>query len=305
MSGDLPSPLDRAVSIGGISALLLLCGCGSLVDGSYVGEPLMTITGQVRVDEIDPQVEVGVALLWSWGDLIDLSTQQVSVETSFPARYRIDVFRAPPEETLAPFLGIDDVNASVGDIVLFEDLDGNGLWDFDREALIGGAFEESVLWIEPEEGRDDWLADPWQDNADSIDDPDWLNLPGFHLVEREAPFSCLEPSQNWLFLAPDSQADLEVGYFFPAGFDWDCDGSSDEEFWEECDQIEVDMCAVVQDALMVGTTEPEFQLEVLATLVFDDIFRECTETACGEAVDALVEQVCQPADAPDELCGEF
>ncbi|MEO1598165.1 MAG: hypothetical protein AAFR78_06465, partial [Planctomycetota bacterium] len=61
----------------------------------------------------------------------NLGSQPVVVRTSFPARYTIEIYTPPGESSVMPFFGSEDVQAAVGDVVLFEDVDSDGIWDQD------------------------------------------------------------------------------------------------------------------------------------------------------------------------------
>ena len=81
-----------------------LIGCGPLAGGDYYGEPLFEIEGSVQADfQLDYDGDIGVALLWS--NETDLAAQAVLVETRFPARYKLKIFRPPARDSALQVIG--------------------------------------------------------------------------------------------------------------------------------------------------------------------------------------------------------
>lgn len=88
-------------------SLTLAAGCGDpLVDDSYRGDPLVTLTGSVQNPlTLQPAAEAAVYLLWqpqtsTVGEPVGFTTERVDVEPTFPAEFQIDIFAPPPESTL-------------------------------------------------------------------------------------------------------------------------------------------------------------------------------------------------------------
>ncbi len=231
-----------------LALMLALAGCGSLAGKDYKGEPLFQIEGVVQSDAaMQLRGEVGVALLWANDTAVELSTQAVVVETQFPARYTLKIYQAPPEASKLRVAGGQVLEASVGQILLFEDLDGSGTWDTETEPLIGGAYNAAVLFVPgsdlpyvpdqaepavaPPSGTDD---DPDFDPEDPEDPrvteppgPLWTPTGGFHLIEvAPGPF-CQLPWEAWMQRADETAATLHIGYYGNVGSDWDCDGNPD------------------------------------------------------------------------------
>lgn len=121
-----------------LAAALLLAvvsgGCGDpLADGTYQGDPLATVSGSILLQTTAaPTHDLGVIVGWrversptdTW------SSQPVSPSGGFPASYRLDLLTPPPAEAL-------NTDQSSGQqlgfafVVLYEDVNGNGLPDFD------------------------------------------------------------------------------------------------------------------------------------------------------------------------------
>ncbi|MEZ4320283.1 MAG: hypothetical protein R3F61_22580 [Myxococcota bacterium] len=278
---------ERPVLVG---LLALLSGCGSLVGGDYRGEVLFEIEGQVYTDGFQSDGDVGVALVWSNGFDEDLGAQSVVVKTAFPARYTIQIYQPPAETTLIPFLGNEDLRAAVGDIVLYEDLDGDGRWSREVEPIVGGAFDAALIWVDG--------ASPTFAEASS---PvlDWEPDPGYSLIGREGIFSCYQDWQAFLRPLPDRRADLQVSYYFPGLYDWNCDGTWGWEdpnqglppdFVEECDpEIAADVCTQYLLEFADPTqADPQFLAEQVAFLQDDPFFRSCFEQGCPELLESLL-----------------
>lgn len=192
-------------------------GCGSLADGDYRGEVLMEISGQVMMDgSLEAHPDLGVAVLWSrTTDAAAPEAQSVVVSTSFPASYEVRMYHPPESTTRLDLFGIEGFRAAVGEIIVYADDDGDDRWT-PGEEVVGGAFDATVLWVE----------DP-----DVVEQAEfgWRPKPGFNLVQRLDPFSCVAPWNLWLEERESATTNLFVGAFWPASFDWDCDGQPDFE----------------------------------------------------------------------------
>lgn len=90
-----------------LAALALLLGCDAQTDGSYPGEPLVTLHGRVESSGALPPLEA--AMLWQRGAPPSVDDQELAtrapVQSGFPATFTLRLYRPPPGEavrTLAP-----------------------------------------------------------------------------------------------------------------------------------------------------------------------------------------------------------
>ncbi|MCB9675498.1 MAG: hypothetical protein H6737_10305 [Alphaproteobacteria bacterium] len=284
---------ERLVLVG---AFAMVAGCGSLVGGDYNGEVLYEIEGQVYTDGFDVEGDVGVALVWSNGFRESLGSQPVVVKTAFPARYTIQIFQPPADDTLVPFLGDSRIQAAIGDIILYEDANEDGRWSRDTEAVVGGAFGASLIWVKDVEAE---LAAQFA-NGDPVDVPPmamgWVPTEGFNLVGRDAPFSCVEPWDQWLYPLENRRADLQVSYFFPGVFDWNCDGvwgwdqpglPPDIPINEECLPDVADVwCNDLAVSLQDPSVDPAF-VDEQGWVAGDPYLYDCLLQFCPEVLELL------------------
>lgn len=126
-------------------ACVALLGCGDpLVEGDYRGQPLIEISGTIRVEDSLTSAQaaaVRVGLLWvgaaQQGDL----TQGRS-ESSFPARYSMKVFARPPTRAMRTLPDRGGLQGTAR-IVLY--IDENGDDQLDSLERIVGAAPNQVL----------------------------------------------------------------------------------------------------------------------------------------------------------------
>ena len=86
---------------------LLVLSCDPQADSDYPGEPLLTLSGQVKSDGPLPALEA--AMLWQRGeppavDQQDLATR-APVQATFPATFTVHLYHPPPapaRRSLAP-----------------------------------------------------------------------------------------------------------------------------------------------------------------------------------------------------------
>ncbi|MBX2802274.1 MAG: hypothetical protein KTR31_31630 [Myxococcales bacterium] len=257
--------------------LLLWAGCGSVVDGAYLGEPLFRIEGNVFEDELDASTaEVSVAIVWPRAATAEARSQPVLVQTSFPARYTLDVFNPPDPSTLQPLSGATGVEASVGDIVLFDDLDEDDRWG-SGEPILGGAFEAALVWVDPDTPPSDLQPFDLQ--------------PGYNLAQRDPFLDCDAPLTQQLGPTTEPATDLHVGYYWPILRSLECtgDGGAYEDFrdllWQECPPpfvLEVE-CETYAELLK----NPYTAASLMGMLDGDDFYSECLATVCPEVVAML------------------
>lgn len=290
--------VERWIGLGALLGLVGLVGCGPLADTTYYGEVLFQIEGTVQADElnVDFEGDVGVALLWSNESGFDLTAQSVLVETRFPTRYTLKIFRPPGEDTALEMPGQEALLASVGQILLYEDIDSDGVWNQEEEELIGGAYNAAVLFV-PDGAvpyAEQAVGDPMSPSDVDGFVPEFIPDTGFHLVEVAPGPACELAWEYWMAPADASRATLYVGYY-DVGLDWDCDAEDDWGEWfgaqapdgslwfdDECpppDILESD-CSFLEEMLLEQASgDPTFE--------FDDFLEGwlwMTEDPCYEAV---------------------
>lgn len=182
-----------------IGALLALTACGAAVNGGYRGTPIATLGGQLSLKQgLSLTHEVRLAIAW-YPDLSGdhptppkaIATEEVAYTGTFPQSFTFRLYGPPAPEALAQIVedGAPAGKAAVGQLVAYEDLDGNGKLSVDAhgratDRILGstagaGAFDlftvatrHLVLWT--------------QDGAD-------LGLPGvqpgYNLLRYEDPFA--------------------------------------------------------------------------------------------------------------------
>jgi hypothetical protein len=118
---------------------LLLVGCDVLYDGTWAGDPLLTVAGQA-VDGGGGASAPRAAMLWLSASPYGLALRadDVPIETSFPADWMVEVYEIPTEDQFpgrwedVPFLpDAPGVRTLFGVLVAYDDLDGDGTADFD------------------------------------------------------------------------------------------------------------------------------------------------------------------------------
>lgn len=87
--------------------LALLCACEPQADSGYLGEPLVTLRGQVTSSGPLPPLEA--AMLWQRGAPPSTNDQELAtrapVQTGFPASFTVHLYQPPParaRRSLAP-----------------------------------------------------------------------------------------------------------------------------------------------------------------------------------------------------------
>lgn len=208
-----------------------LCGCdGSLVDGSYHGEPLLVVAGEVKLVEktssgVDatnafPAGKLRMALMWLGPKgtpadtlFVPAAEQSVTAVAEFPARYRLAVYVPPPAAAVLRESAIGPYALAV--LAAYVDTNGNGSFERDTDKLVGGATAQRVVVYSPQ-----GLSAPWLDAPIAA---------GYHrMVAQGAGTGCKKSGR--VTLALDSQADTEVKVFaeLPATLfpDVDCDGAN-------------------------------------------------------------------------------
>jgi hypothetical protein len=218
---------------------LVACGDG-LVDASYQGLPLLSMAGQVMVEEELPPIESEVRVTILWSSQGGSGAQQlVSVTTDFPAQYTLNLYTPPPDEVLYQPAPVPD-RAAIGIPLVYEDRDGSGRYDRGVDPVIGGAEEALVFWFPqdvefqaPEQPVDTGHGFP----VDTDDPPETEPAEPFEGA-LEAGYHVMQPLQELcqggpIALTPldPMQVDLSVGEVEEFLRDADCDGRTDE--WGE------------------------------------------------------------------------
>jgi xanthosine utilization system XapX-like protein len=135
-------------------ALVALTGCGdALVGGSYRGEPLFKVEGQIASIGVLPEAlreaDFAISVFWSPFEApmsrMPRFVEQSSVTTSvrFPSSFELRVFEPPGE---AHFASADDAWVP-GLLLVYADLDGDR--SFRPEAgdvLVGGGLAQGLLY---------------------------------------------------------------------------------------------------------------------------------------------------------------
>lgn len=207
-------------------ATALFAGCGdALVDGSYPGEALFTISGWVNIttapENISKDPDGGalrVAVFWAPAkdatqyNLPAAVEQTVGADGTFPARFKLSLFE-PPSDAVLRSESDGSGQFAVALIVAYLDSNGNHRWDQGSENLIGGA-EQRVLMYTPH----------------GVTGALFGALPaGFH---RVIPTSGCDVVATGVRYEADPEADLDLAVSgdFPSDivFDFDCDGKVDE-----------------------------------------------------------------------------
>ena len=200
-----------------MSALFLsVVGCGDpLADGGYLGEPLLTISGNVLFtgDLGDaPEGQLRLSLFWGGPNNIghhevESAEQQVVTTTRLPAQYTMRLYEPPRDHLLTP-LPETDARGVIGAVLLYVDADASLSWDPESEPIVGGTSERLILYT-----------------PTSLDD---LSA-GYHAVEADRECDGGEGLYATLEPADKRHVDLVVGVDADhLLIDLDCDDQLDE-----------------------------------------------------------------------------
>jgi hypothetical protein len=122
------------------SLLLLAVACGTPVDTTYAGEPLVTLRGQASVTATDrPDGPVRLTLAWYPGLVDDAAarpsapagilTVDVAFTSTFPADFVLPLYQPPPRSALVEVGGLVRGRAATGILLAYRDVNGNGQLD--------------------------------------------------------------------------------------------------------------------------------------------------------------------------------
>ena len=151
-------------------AISLLAGCGDgLTDGTFPGDPLITLSGFIQdqtplgSDDDDdttarlPRSPIKVAIFWSQGGLSGAGSevsgveQQAIARSIFPAEFTLSIYSPPHPSVLFDAAGSGKL--ALGMLVAYADTDRDGLYDKNTDRVIGGARGSAVIYS-PEGGSD-------------------------------------------------------------------------------------------------------------------------------------------------------
>jgi hypothetical protein len=116
---------------------ILAAGCGNGAAPRDYNPPLVELNGLIRSSSVSTPPDVRVALVWkvfSSNAILNVA-RELSVHAQFPIQFRLDVTDLPPKEALRPIYAslpgppIPNVSAAEGTLVVYEDLNGNGVLD--------------------------------------------------------------------------------------------------------------------------------------------------------------------------------
>ena len=150
-----------------VASLLVAPACGEIDDPENPGQALWVLRGKLTEAPEAPAVTTSalrVAFVWQRhleDDGVAVISQDVPVTPDFPARFTLEVYDPPPESAMheaeeleEDFEGMD-FRAAVAQILVYDDLNGNGRLDIlshDAEDyidyVVGYAEDYMVVYIE-------------------------------------------------------------------------------------------------------------------------------------------------------------
>ncbi len=219
------------------ATVVSVAACGDAIVGAgYQGEPMMMLSGQVLVEEEmrEASGEIRVALFWSSpeGTNGPQHEQEVAITTSFPAHYALTLYTPPPDEVLYQPEHVESPVA-IGLVMLYEDVDGDELFDSGVEEVLGGSQDVLVLF-NPEAmehhppPEDDTSAPIPEDTDEPRPEENGAIEPGYHAVEQLGR-SC-DAQKLMLTVVDPTQVALVVGELSEVLTDTDC--NDDLKEWE-------------------------------------------------------------------------
>ncbi|MCP3141829.1 hypothetical protein [Pyxidicoccus xibeiensis] len=120
----------------GLVSLLLAAACGTPVDTTYAGEPLVTLRGQASLSPTDrPDGAVRLTFAWYPGIVDDsaasptsptsILTEDVPFQATFPADFALPLHQPPPASARVAVGGRIRGRAATGFLLAYRDLNGN------------------------------------------------------------------------------------------------------------------------------------------------------------------------------------
>jgi hypothetical protein len=160
--------------LSGLFFLLLAAACGTPVDTTYAGEPLVTLQGQASLSAEDrPDGPVRLTLAWYPGIVDDsapapsgpasILTEDVPFQATFPADFALPLHQPPPENARVAVGGLIRGRAATGFLLAYRDVSGNRRLDtlpanggtLLRDRVVGsswgGADSYVVLYLEEDQ----------------------------------------------------------------------------------------------------------------------------------------------------------
>lgn len=210
------------------AATLLGMGCdGTLVEGTYHGEPLLTVSGAVRLvgkstsgaEEPDsfPAGTLKLAVVWLGQDsgspaelVLTAIDQHITLVPVFPARYSLSLYTPPPA---AASLGTGASGSyAVAVLAAYVDANGNGSFDRDVDRLIGGATGQRVILYTPSGLQASWLDRPL--------------APGYHRLVVGGGQACKKWGHVGMQVDTLDETEIKIFAELPTDLfpDVDCDG---------------------------------------------------------------------------------
>ena len=185
---------------GALCAAVLAMGCGAAVNGDYRGPPLVTLGGQLTLKE-GLTVGGGVRLAIAWypnlaGDNPTppkaIATEEVSYTGSFPQNFTFRLYGPPAAAALERVEREDGTigEAAVGQLLAYEDLDGDGKLTVDAT----GRSADRILGSTAGAGPFDFFSSAQRDIVAWVSDADDLGLKvqgmkaGYNLLRFTSPF---------------------------------------------------------------------------------------------------------------------
>lgn len=181
-------------------SLLLLCGCGPAVNGTWRGPALVTLGGRLTLKD-GLNVGSGVRLAIAWypdmgGETPTppraIVTEEVEYTGSFPQNFTFPLFAPPPKAALQVVRHDDgsEGEAAVGQLLAYEDLDGDGQLTVDAQGHSGDRILGSTAGAGPfdffsSEQRD---VIAWVKKADDLGFAEQGMKPGYNLLRATSPF---------------------------------------------------------------------------------------------------------------------
>ena len=236
-------PLSRHTLWPLLLTLFAVACADALVDLDYHGEPLFHLEGKVEQlespgftgtwgapgaqswdaeeEEALAQGQLQLAVFWS-PDTKDAKAtgtvaaveQQAVTTAAFPARYQLTLYRPPPANLLH-----QDPDGqgryAIGLVIIYVDMDRNGVWNPEIDRLVGGASGRAIAYAPT--------------GADSVH---FGHLePGYHRLRQVTGKSeCTADGRRRMKLDADPDLDLQMAAWFSPTVlvDLDCDGHAYE-----------------------------------------------------------------------------
>lgn len=173
--------------------------CGPAVNGAWKGPPLVTLTGQLSLQD-GVVLEQGVRLAIAWFPNLSgdspvapraIATEEVEYTGTFPQRFSFPLHGPPAREALEVVVADDGTQgeAAVGQLLAYEDLDGDGKLSVDS----AGKSSDRILGSAAGAWPFDFFSQGQRDLVTWVKRPDDLGLgrvgmkPGYNLLRFDSP----------------------------------------------------------------------------------------------------------------------